>query len=138
MNMLATDGFDVTYVFENQPEFDRMMIDGWYNRTRFQGDTSRAAKNIQIPSLRATQDLGPDQFMVTDVDGMSAGYRAAFTWGLDGDPSLTLGTDLIRIGQQLNDIVPERVFESPFFTLTFPEQNFPIPRSQSYDFGFFA
>ena len=139
INFLATDGYELTYVLENQAEFDRLTIDGWYNRTRFDGDTRRSGKNRQIPSIRDFQNLGPDQFLTTDVDGMSAGYRAAMTWGIEDEPIWTLGTDLIRIGQQLNDIVPEHEEEFlPGLFFTVPEQNFPIPRSNSMDVGLFA
>ena len=137
INYLATDGYELKYVLENQTQFDLLTVDAWYNRTRFTGDTSRPGKNHQIPEIREDNGLGPDQFLTTDVDGMSTGYRAAMSWGLPGEPILTLGTDLIRIGQQLNDIVPAHT-EDVGFPLPIPEQNFPIPRSNSLDVGLFA
>ena len=140
INTLYTDGYELRYTLENQPEFDLLEIEGWYNRTPFRGDTSRSGKNRQIPSIRPRFGLDPDEFLITDVDGMSAGYRAAVTWGQPGDEQLTVGTDLIRIGTQLNDIVPEHDITVPFppFTATIPTQNFPIPRSHSNDIGIFA
>ena len=144
INWLGTDGYELRYVLEDQPEFDLLTIDGWYNRTEFTGDTSRPGKNRQIPSLRSNFNLGPDQYLTTDVDGMSAGYRLAVTWGQREDASLTLGTDLIRVGQQLNDIVPEHDVAIPLpppfppLVSTVPERNYPIPRSRSIDVGLFV
>jgi len=141
INTLYTDGYELRYTLEDQPEFDLLEIEGWYNRTPFRGDTSGSGKNRQIPSIRPHFGLDPDEFLVTDVDGMSAGYRAAVTWGQPGDEQLTVGTDLIRIGTQLNDIVPEHDITlpfPPFPTVTVPTQNYPIPRSHSNDIGIFA
>jgi iron complex outermembrane recepter protein len=144
INWLGTDGYELRYILEDQAEFDLLTIDGWYNRTEFTGDTSRPGKNRQIPSLRSNFGLGPDQYLTTDVDGMSAGYRLAVTWGQREDASLTLGTDLIRVGQQLNDIVPEHDVTIPLpppfppLVSTFPERNYPIPRSRSIDVGLFV
>ena len=134
INTLYTDGFELKYTLEDQLEFDLLEIEGWYNRTPFYGDTSRSGKNTQIPSIRPNFLLAPNQYLVTDVDGMSAGYRAAVTWGQPGCEQLTVGTDLIRLGTQLNDIVPARTV-GPF---SIPAQNFPIPRSHSIDVGIFA
>ncbi len=140
INTLYTDGFELRYTLEDQPGFDLLEIEGWYNRTPFHGDTAGSGKNTQMPSIRPHFGLAPSQFLVTDVDGMSAGYRAAVTWGQPGDEQLTIGTDLIRNGTQLNDIVPARTSTIPFppFVVTAPSQNFPIPRSHSIDVGIFA
>jgi outer membrane receptor protein involved in Fe transport len=138
INNLKTDAFELKYVVRDKPYFDLLTVEGWYNRTAFTGDTSRPGKNRQIPSLRDNFDMDDDQFLVTDVDGMSAGYRAAMTWGDRGCEQLTVGTDLIRLGTQLNDIVPE--VEGDFGdlgTATVPSTNYPIPRSHSIDFGVF-
>jgi outer membrane receptor protein involved in Fe transport len=93
-----------------------------------------------MPSIRTTWDLADDQFLMTNVDGMSAGYRGAFTWGDAGCRQLTMGTDLIRVGQQLNDIAPEHEVTLPFPPLQtdYPLVNRPIPRSHSLDVGLFA
>ncbi|HND52808.1 MAG TPA: hypothetical protein PLV92_10445, partial [Pirellulaceae bacterium] len=122
INYLVTDGFELKYALDDQPEFDRLTLEGWYNRTRFAGDTSRPGKNRQIPTLRTVFGLTPDQYLTTDVDGMSAGYRGAVTWGGEGEATLTVGTDLIRQGQQLNDIVPAHDEEVlPGFTVPVPQ-----------------
>jgi outer membrane receptor protein involved in Fe transport len=143
INFLVTNAYELTYTLKDQRCFDLLTVTGWYNRTFFEGDTSRAGKNRQIPSLRPELGLGPDQFALTDVDAASSGYRVAFTWGeLDG-LNWTLGTDLIYVTHQLNDILPEREEPSglpPFLpqTVLAPQQNFPIPRSRSTDVGLFV
>jgi hypothetical protein len=103
VNALLTDGYELRYSDWGGSAYDLLTIEGWYNRTAFTGDTSRPGKNRQIPSLRPDFGLAPDQYLVTDVDGMSAGYRAAVTWGQADCPQWTVGTDLIRLGQQLAD-----------------------------------
>jgi outer membrane receptor protein involved in Fe transport len=143
INFLVTDAYELTYRLRNQPNFDLLTVTGWYNRTYFEGDTSRTGKNTQIPTLRTELGLAPGQFAVTDVDGASGGYRVATTWGEVGECQWTLGTDLIYLTHQLNDIVPEHEESSglPFPlppTVTIPERNFPIPRSHSTDVGLFV
>lgn len=129
INGLETDGFAATYTLENQCEFDLLTLEGWYNRTAFTGDTFRPGKNRQIPVL--VDELSPfvgNGSAITDVDAYSAGYRFATSWGDVDISQLTTGTDLIYLGQQLNDI------EDPFGT----PRNYPIPRSHSADIGLFA
>lgn len=152
INTLFTNGYELSYTLEDQPSFDLMRVDGWYNRTQFTGDTSRAGKTRQIPTVNFNHGLvpapgvvpGPGQFLLTNVDGMSAGYRVAMTWGEPDADQLTVGTDLNRQGTQLNDIVPAHteIFipfpGGPIIQIPVPEQNFPIPRSRSMDVGLFA
>ena len=132
INYLVTDGFEMEYLLEDQELFDELRIEGWHNQTRFRGDTSRGGKNRQIPGLSVSLGAGngnpADSFAITDVDAYSAGYRTAVTWGYQDSPRFTLGTDLIYLGQQLNDIEPNRPGRT----------NFPIPRSHSADIGLFA
>ncbi|MEO8495281.1 MAG: TonB-dependent receptor, partial [Planctomycetota bacterium] len=137
LNALVTDGFSTTYTVENRPEFDLLTVEGWYNATRFNGDTFRSGKNRQIPSL--VNQLAPFNLpgftgpgsAVTDVDAYSSGYRLAASWGDAEVAQTTLGTDLIYLGQQLNDI------ENPTSDV-FAAANFPIPRSHSAGIGLFA
>ena len=141
VNALITDGYQLRYSDWGGAAYDLLEIEGWYNRTAFTGDTRREAKNRQIPTLRDRFGLAPDQYPTTDVDGMSAGYRAAVTWGEMDCLQWTIGTDLIRLGQQLNDLVPEteQTFPfPPFPTYSVPAINYPIPRSQSVDIGLFT
>jgi iron complex outermembrane recepter protein len=143
INYLVTDGFDVEYTLKDQAQFDLWKVDAWYNRTRFEGDTSRPGKSRQIPSVAINSGLGPAGIFgtkKTDVDGMSTGYRTSWTWDREEDASLTLGTDYIRLGQELNDTVPEhqeQVLPFPFPPSTIQFANYPIARSRSDDVGLF-
>ncbi len=134
INALQTDGYEVRYTDWGGTAYDLLTVEAWYNRTAFTGDTRRSAKNRQIPTLRELFGLADDQYLLTDVDGMSAGYRVAVTWGEDECPQWTVGTDLIRLGQQLNDLVPDTLF----FGAPIEGMNYPIPRSHSTDVGLFA
>jgi outer membrane receptor protein involved in Fe transport len=129
IDFLVTDGYEVQYVVENQSLFDRFEIEGWYNRTRFEGDTLRSGKNLQIPAL---EDLlvpfGGTGFAATDVDSMSTGSRFAFSWGDECCSILTLGADVLVVNQNLNDI------EGPG---TATPVNRPIPEAKSADVGVF-
>lgn len=141
VNAMVTDGYQVRYLDWGGAGYDLLEVEGWYNRTALTGDTSRDGKNRQIPNLRDLFALAPDQYLTTDVDGMSAGYRAAITWGEADCLQWTVGTDLIRLGQQLNDVVPDTeqvVPFPPFPTFTVPGINYPIPRSHSLDIGLFT
>jgi hypothetical protein len=130
LNLLVTDGYEVIYT-DVAPGFaDQFRAEVWYNRTRFEGDTLRPAKDRQIPELRFILESpsGVDGFAITDGDGLSGGYRMENTY-FTGNGQVTLGTDLILLNQELNDIEPE----APLF-----DNNFPLPRSQSVDVGFFV
>ncbi len=113
MRFLVTDSFGLSYVIEDQPTYDLATLDSWYNRTRFAGDTLAAGKNRQIPTLRCNLypfDGSGDPAKVddciknpssgkgtafTDVDAASTGYSAAFSWGQEDMPQLSLGTHFL-------------------------------------------
>lgn len=132
LDFLVTDGYEVTYTNDAPGFADRFTAEVWYNRTRFEGDTLRAGKNAQIPTL--VFDLfspsGTNGFAITDGDSLSAGYRFessylfANAWGYERE--LRFGTDLIFLNQELNDIEP---------LAPATDNNFPIPRSHSLDIG---
>lgn len=133
LNFLVTDGYEVTYTDTRPFLGDEFTAEVWYNRTRFEGDTLRPGKNGQIPTLVFDLESvsGFDGFAVTDGDALSGGYRfenafeyTTFT-GFDG--RLALGTDLIVLNQELNDVEPESADPN--------DNNFPLPRSHSVDVG---
>ena len=138
INTLVANGYELKYSLKDQPEFDLWTVEGWYNRTSFTGDTRRAGKHVQIPTLREIYSMGPADYLTTDVDGMSSGYRTKVMWGAADESQLTVGTDLIRIGQQLNDLAPSYVLAPPLPPFVYPARNYPIPRSHSTDLGLFA
>lgn len=135
LNFLVTDGYEVTYRDTNPYLGDRFTAEVWYNRTRFEGDTLRSGKNAQIPTLVTDLESasGFDGFGITDGDALSGGYRLENTFlydngcGLDGQVSI--GTDLIWLNQEINDIEPNAPAD---------DNNFPIPRSDSIDVGLFV
>ncbi len=130
LNFLVTDGYEVTYTHTAPGFADRFRAEVWYNRTRFEGDTLRPGKNRQIPELRFSLEStsGFDGYAVTDGDGLSGGYRLESTY-LTGNGEVAVGTDLIILNQQLNDIEP---VAPP------SDNNFPIPRSHSIDVGVYV
>ena len=130
LNFLVTDGYEVTYTNKAPGFADQFRAEVWYNRTRFEGDTLRAGKNRQIPELQISLQSfsGFDGFAVTDGDGLSGGYRLENTY-FTGSGQVAVGTDLIILNQQLNDIEPAA---PPF------DNNFPIPRSKSIDVGIYV
>lgn len=127
---LVTDGYEVKY-FDDAPRFgDYHMAEVWYNRTRFEGDTLALSKNTQIPLLSTIlySPSGVDGFGITDGDGSSLGYRSESIAGDVGYNHLAFGTDMILLKQGIND--REALLDPRF-------NNFPLPPSQSVDFGFY-
>ncbi len=131
MDFLVTDGYELTYVLENQVFFDRLTLDTWYNRTRFEGNAQRSGKRRQIPQLD-----DPLQFIgFTDVDAMSTGFRAATRWDEIGETQLTTGVDLRLLTQRLNETDLSPALGT---SLEQKNYNFPIPRCDSTGPGVFA
>ena len=66
---------------------------------------------------------------MTDVDGMSAGYRGTVTWGQPDEPRLTVGTDLIRVGTATERYRPDEVVRSHFrrSNVLTPSRTTPFP-----------
>ena len=132
LNFLVTDGYEVTYSNELPALGDRFTSEVWYNRTRFEGDTTRPGKHRQIPTLQASfapSVLGAnDGFTVTDGDALSGGYRMETTF-LTQRGHIAVGTDLIYLNQELNEI--------DFYLPDPNDNNFPIPRSDSLDLGLY-
>jgi outer membrane receptor protein involved in Fe transport len=141
INALMTDGFELTYVAVDQPAYDRLEVEGWYNQTRFHGDTLGLGKNSQIPALQT--QLTPNGFFVpgyatTNVEAASTGSRFAFTWGDDDSDRFTAGADVTAIRQELNDIEDPLALGFPFIPGFQGPFNLPIPPSRSTDVGLFV
>ncbi len=127
LNFLVTDGYEATYT-NTLPSFgDFFQAEVWYNRTRFEGDTLREGKNTQIPTLVFDLESlsGVDGYGITDGDALSAGHRMESRF-LTSEGYLAIGTDIIYLNQELNDIEPEAPIG---------DNNFPLPRSDSFDVG---
>lgn len=128
---LVTDAYELKY-YDRQPLLaDFHTSEVWFNRTRFEGDTLGAGKNAQIPELRSVlfSPSGFDGFGLTDGDGSSLGYRSESIFGDPGYDHLAVGTDMIVLRQNINDIEA---------LLPANDNNFPLPKSESYDFGFYV
>jgi iron complex outermembrane recepter protein len=134
LDLLTTDGYELTYTHTAPAFADQFTAEFWYNRTRFEGNTLRPGKNRQIPTLRFDlfSPSGLDGFAITDGDAMSAGYRlesTIFASTFWGPRDFKIGTDIIYLNQELNDIEPLRPPD---------DNNFPIPRSDSVDIGLYV
>ena len=127
IDYLVTDGFELEYVLRDQPHFDELSFDTWYNRTRFDGSAQRVAKRQQFPFLDFIRYRG-----FTDVDSTSTGFRLMTRWGHEDRSNLTAGVDLRFIRQELNEIASGRIG----FNI-FRDANSPIPKSESANPGFF-
>jgi len=128
LNYLVTDAVDVDYTIEDQAAFDRFDAEFWYNRTHFNGNAQRTGKRRQFPLFNFFNLTA-----FTDVDSTSTGYRFASTWGDDETGTLTAGTDLRYLRQELNELSTGRI------GLTiFENANSPIPKSESPNPGLFA
>jgi outer membrane receptor protein involved in Fe transport len=136
ISYLVTDGYNLRYTLEDQSCFDKLIVDSWYNRTRFEGDAQRAGKRRQIPQLNSPNNrINPGILNFTgftDSDEMSSGFSVAATWGEVDCPQLTFGVDMRYIELELNEF---DVFDPP--TGTGAISNFPIPRSHSSNPGIF-
>jgi outer membrane receptor protein involved in Fe transport len=131
INYLVTDGYEVIYVLEDQAAFDRLEVETWYNRTRFEGDNLSFQKRQQFPFFNLINFQ-----TATDVDSMSTGFRAAMSWGYLGCQQLTAGLDLRFLKQELNEIASGTSF--PFPLPIFTDRNSPIPDSFLSNPGYFV
>ncbi|MCA9050493.1 MAG: TonB-dependent receptor [Planctomycetaceae bacterium] len=131
INYLVTNGYEVKYT-DTDPSFaNRLDVEVWYNATRFNGDTRNPGKVQRIPALPTIlySASGLDGYAITNAGGSSLGYRWEATYGLPGDIQTSVGLDLTHLRQQLNDIEP--------LLPDAGDNNFPIPPSNSTDFGLF-
>ena len=128
MDFLVTDGFEVEYTLQDQPLYDLLSVESWYNRTRFAGNAQSDAKRRQFPFLEFLRFEG-----ATDVDSMSTGFRTAASWGDNETSQLTAGSDLRYVKQELNEITSGR-----FFANVWDNANSPIPKSHSSNPGLFV
>lgn len=130
IDVLVTDGYQVSYVDSDPEVGDRTETEVWYNRTRFEGNAQNPRKRQQFPLLDRLSYVG-----FTDVDSMSTGYRHARTWGSEVDLyNWTIGHDLRLIKQELNEIASGRTLGLP---LPYIDRNSPIPRSFAVNPGIF-
>lgn len=127
IDYLVTDAFELEFVTDELFASDSFELSGWYNRTELAGSAQRAGKRRQFPIY---DTIAFDGF--TDVDAMSTGYKAVWNWE-HADTSLTAGTDLRFVRQELNEVT------SANFGLNFwVDRNSPIPRAHQSNPGLFV
>lgn len=128
IDFLVTDGYETTYTLVDQPNFDRLEIETWYNRTRFEGNAQQPGKRRQFPFYDLIGFTG-----FTDVDSLSTGVKAALTWGELDDQHLTTGVDFRYVKQELNEITSGRIGANIFAGV-----NSPVPDSYIGNPGIYA
>lgn len=134
IDALTTDAFELTYTLEDQPWFDLLRFEPWYNRTHFDGNAQRSSKRKQIPFLS-----GPlDYVGFTNADTLSTGYTLALTWGAADESHASLGTDLRFVTQELNEFSTFNLFDPISQTILRRTVNSPIPPSHMTNPGLFT
>jgi outer membrane receptor protein involved in Fe transport len=145
---LITDGFNARLIDEGQQgPWSRFVVDGWWNRTRFNGDNF-GKRNPLFPEVQraefAFETFPPNMALagstridaVTDGDLESTGGRAMATFGDIEDRHFNVGTDFRYIEQNIN----ERITINSITAVPIPDPNIitNMPRSFATDPGVFV
>lgn len=155
IDRLVTQAYAARFTAEKQEYYDRLTIDAWYNYTWLRGNAQRPSKRQQIPEL---DNPSLNLVSFTDSGTLSTGVRDFVTWGTTNQAQFSLGWDLRFLSHELNEYdrfgrVPQPGdldrFGNPLYST--PAQyfaalaaylndfnNFPVPRSQLVNPGFFA
>ncbi len=128
MDFLVTNAFEMEYVLKDQPLFDVLSFETWFNDTRFHGNAQNPSKRDQFPLLNFYRYEG-----YTNVYALSTGFTLATTWGDEDGPQLTTGTDLRFIKQSLDEIGSGRIG-----FLRIQNANSPLPKSEYANPGIFV
>ena len=137
VNFLVTDSFTVSYVSEDPCDCSRWELESWYNRTRFAGDTELGAKRRpDFPVLQRVEvALQASNPAITSFQGdtngdlTSTGARLVKSYGVEGEPQLSLGSDIRYLEQHLAEefsLPPE------------PDIETNMPRAEMVDPGLFV
>ncbi len=118
LGFLGTYGFQMRIVDEDPAApWTKLTAEGWYNRTRFHGDTSRKS-NPNFPVITRVEEALNQQFAIenpgtTDWDNRlfattrggvtSGGARATATFGDPEDRHLNVGADVRYLGQVIGE-----------------------------------
>ena len=162
INALVTDAVDATYEVYDQPLFDVLTTDLWYNRTDFYGDNLRPGKRRILPldnvlaefpdadpnNPGGTQRISTAFNSFTDVAAYSTGFRAAMSWGdVEGD-LLTAGADMRYLSQRIDEnnqiALNTDTFDAqgnpfgPRQSVTVVDVNNPLPKAHSANPGLFS
>ncbi len=145
---LVTDGFSAALVDEDPAgPWERLLVAGWYNRTRFAGDTSNSAKQETVTrrvenALAAINIFDTNFESQTNGDVLSTGARSTVSFGDVDEWHLRLGADFRYLEQQIveqstitsTDMVSSATLAA--IGLDAFEEN--MPRAHAADSGAFA
>lgn len=153
VSYLRTYGFETRLIDEDpMAPWTRLYVAGWYNRTRYAGDTS-AKSNPNFPVLqRVEYGLDQDVLHLPVVAGIpptsqlfgttqgavdSSGIRANMIFGEQDETNLMIGTDFRYISQVIGERFDLGVVEgvNPFVPPTFFTN---MPHARMTDPGVFA
>ncbi len=141
INFLVMDAWSGKYRWEESGESVAVDVQGWYNRTRYSGDSRNDAKGVVPPiemSLDDSLGLPPgtsDLDGLTDADVTSVGGRALVRVGSEDTPTVCVGVDFRFVTQQINENFDISLGPPPAMDLIFGTN---LPRSQWIDPGVFA
>lgn len=114
VNNLASDSFSGSFIRDDECNCSVFRMDGWYNRTRFAGDTRGAGKGpvaanpdlhvidrVRAALATAVRSNPANISFAGDTNGdlISTGARAVKTIGDDGDTQLRMGADARYVEQ---------------------------------------
>ncbi len=133
LDFLKTDAIDATLSVDNQPWFDQLVFETWYNQTIFRGNAQSPGKRTQIPQL---DDVG--LFARTEVYSRSSGFQLMGVWGEAKQAQLRAGVDFRFVLQELNEPDGQFQVQLPQGVFFFDDQNGPVPRSYWSNPGLFA
>jgi len=156
LDLMVTDGWNLRYIDDDPTgPWTRMTLEGWTNRTRFNGNmTAIAAQRISQAVSFSEQIIdagvppppppgGVTVSGVTDGDVLSSGGRLGFTFGEVDDIHINTGGDFRYIEQNIQEFynvsAVDPAFQSDVNTV-FPGGSFFTnqPRSWLRDSGAFA
>lgn len=115
VDFLVTDGFNLRLIDEDPSgPWDKMVVEGWWNRTRFEGSTFNSSKRQVVDRVEAALENSPtltgagvtDDILFngsTDGDLLSTGARIANTIGDTDGPQLTFGGDFRYLEQNIRE-----------------------------------
>lgn len=130
IDFLVSNSFTLRYAHEESCWYDRLTIDSWWNRSRFNGN----ADNNTKPGVVA--NFGPNSFLADNGnigEVRSTGARTAVTWGEAESGQFSVGGDFTFVDQEFFETADG----------TGPSGNdylgeFGLPRSQISTPGIFA
>jgi iron complex outermembrane receptor protein len=117
---LKTDAFDLAFTVNDQPAYDELVFESWYNRTQFDGDIDSPAKRNLLPFVDES---------TTAAAAMSTGYSLKLVWGQRDSLQLSAGSDLRYLEQALDE---HTIIQG------IPQADRIIPKAHSSNPGLFA